>query len=234
MSYEGKHMYVGGTPIAHYKYEQGFGGNMRTLLLIVLSMSAVGCGKVNFDNDKLEEIKDIIDNGIDLGGGDDDDDSDDDLYCPRYDLVVKSTHASNKKLNYKFTFNAEVKQKSTEGEIKIKFLQNSNSVNYTQCSGKYSNTSILPNLKPLQAVEALTAEIEITHGISCPTVMPERTTYLEVIDSATNTVVWDEKELIDYIGSCEFGYSDVGVDLRDKIMKLSDGVAKEMADACNK
>lgn len=208
---------------------------MRTLLLLLLTVFAVGCGKVKFDNDK---IKEIIDQGIDLGGGDDNDDDDDngddDLYCPRYDLVVKSTHLNNKKMNYKFTFNGEVQQKSTEGDIKVRFLQDSASVRYTQCSGSFTNTSITPNLKPLQAVEDLTAEIEITHGVSCPTVVPERTTYIQVIDSATNSVMWDEKELIDYIGSCEFGYSSAGMDLRDKIMKLSDGVVKAMADSCNK
>lgn len=206
---------------------------MRALLLVLLSLSVINCGKVKFTNDQIQDILD--EHGIDLDdGGDDDGDDNDDLICPRYDLVVKSSHTSNKKLNYKFTFNAEVKQTSTEGDIKVKFLQDSNTVNYTQCSGKYTNTTVVPNLKPLQAVEDLTAEIVINHGMSCPTVVPERTTYLEVIDSATNTVVWDEKEIIDTIGACEFGYTTEGNALREKIMKLSDGVTKIMADACNK
>ncbi len=203
---------------------------MKHLLLLVLAMFAVGCGKVKFTNDQLQDILDQ--NGIDLDGGDDGDD--DGLVCPRYDLVVKSSHVSNKKLNYKFTFNAEVKQTSVEGDIKVKFLQDSNSVNYTQCSGAFTNTSISPNFKPLQAVEDLTAEIVINHGMACPTVVPDRETYLQVIDAATNEVLWDEKDLISEIGACEFGYSDVGVDLRDKILKLSDGVTKTMADACTK
>ncbi|MCC6138585.1 MAG: hypothetical protein IT287_08125 [Bdellovibrionaceae bacterium] len=58
---------------------------MKALLIILLALSAINCSKVKFDNDQIEEINDIIDEGIDLGGDDDsdnddsnDDDNDDD------------------------------------------------------------------------------------------------------------------------------------------------------------
>lgn len=209
---------------------------MRVLLILLLALSAINCSKVKFSNDQLEEI---LDEGIDLEDNDDDDDDDDDddgddgEICPRYDLVVKSTHQNTKKLNYKFKFNGEVKHKSTEGEIDVLFLKDG-AVKYTQCSGEYTNTTIAKNLAPLKAAETLTAELVINHGQACATVVPERTTLLQVIDSATNEVLWDEQEMIDEIGACEFGYTEEGADLRAKIMNLADGVVNKMADACTK
>lgn len=210
---------------------------MRALLIVLLALTAINCSKVKFTNDQLEEV---LDEGIDLGDDDNDDDDDgivddidDEVICPRYDLVVKSTHENTKKLNYLFTFNGELKHNSTQGEIDVIFLKDG--VNkFTQCSGAYTNTTLATTLNPLKAVESLTSEVVINHGVSCPTVMPVRTTLIQVIDSATNEILWDEKEMIDFIGSCEYGYTEEGTALRNQILGLADGVVNTMAAACTK
>jgi hypothetical protein len=214
---------------------------MKSLLILLLALTAINCSKVKFTNDQIDQIEEVIDQGIDLGGenvddeDDDgiDDDVDDEVICPRYDLVVKSTHENTKKLNYLFTFNGETKHNSTEGEIDVIFLKDG-AKKFTQCSGSYTNTTMNPNLKPLKAVEGLTSEIVINHGVSCLAVVPERTTRIQVIDNATNKILWDEQELIDFVGSCEFGYTEEGMELRNKILGLADGVVNAMAATCNK
>lgn len=234
---------------------------MKALLVVLFALASINCSKVKFNNDDLTGLQEVIDDGIDLGDKDndrdddindddkddkDDDDKDDDvadddsdddtddgLICPRYDLVVKSSHANNKKLNFKFNYNGEIKNTSVQGKINVLFLKDGVK-KFTQCSGEYTNTTISKAMLPLRVVEKLTSQVVITHGITCAAMIPERLTSLQVIDTATGGVLWDEKKLRDELGACEFGYTEEGTALREKILGLADGVVDQMAAACTK
>jgi hypothetical protein len=215
---------------------------MKLLVILLLAFVTVNCSKVKFSSDQVDEIIDIINDDGDQNTDDDDtvvdDDQDDhdhdDEVCPRYDIVIISKHQNINKLNYKFTFNAEMDQKSTEGDIKVKFNKDDGAVHLTQCSGSFVNTMYRKNMKPLNVIENLTGEIVINHGMSCPTVMPVRSTIFKVIDAATGEALYDEQKLINEIGSCEFGYTEAGNDMRNKVLNLADDVVSDMASACNK
>ena len=91
---------------------------MRVLILILLSMLVANCGNKSFSKDSKASNDNTFNQPNDPPGDDDDDDNDDDNSCPRYDLVVTSTHTSNKKLNFKYTGNAEMTHTSLQGTHK--------------------------------------------------------------------------------------------------------------------
>lgn len=211
---------------------------MKILLVVLFAITSINCSKVKFNNDQLQEIQDLVDQGINLDDGDNDDegdvDEDDgDLICPRYDLVVKSSHDDNSKLNYKFNYNGELKHTSIQGNIDVLFLKDGVK-KFTQCSGAFINTNILKTLEPLKVAEKLTGEIAINHGMSCVAMLPVRTTHLQVVDSASGKILWDEKSIIQQIGACEFGYTEEGIELRSQLIDLADKVVNKMASDCNK
>ncbi len=201
---------------------------MKALLLILLSLILVNCGNKKFTANQAQKTSDQIPKDDDQQDDDDNDDQDDDddLICPRYDLIIKSTHTSNKKLNFTYTFNAEMTHKSTKGKHKINFAK----AQYNTCSGNYTNTTILTSLVPLQVTEDLTDEVVITDGAAC--VSSARETTFKVLDAATNEVLFNEKDLKDELG-CEFGYSAAGKNLRKKLIDLADGVANAKGTACD-
>lgn len=209
--------------------DQFDGGYMKLLILVISALLAIHCSNKNFDTAQLNSTtENPVDEPLDL---EDEDEVEEGEVCPRYDLIVKSTDKRIKRLNFKFTFNAEVKQNTTQGKSHVLFLQD-DTTKYTQCSSEYTNTAFSVNLKPLKAVEALTAEVVLNHGRLCN--MPLRTTVLQVVDSATSKVLWDEQDIIDQIGACEFGYTDEGNVLREQIISFTDQVVNTLADACNK
>jgi uncharacterized protein YxeA len=200
---------------------------MKALLIIILSLAVVNCGKKKFTSNQTDLSTDHTtvhhdDNNDDDTNNDDDQNSN----CPRYDLVVKSTHTLNKKLNFTYTFNAEMTFTSLEGKHNILFSK----AKYSPCSGDYVNTSILPSLNPLKTTEDLTGEVMITDGATC--VSSSRDTTFQVIDSATSEVLFDEQDLKTQLG-CEFGYTDAGKLMRKNLIDLADGVAQAKGAACN-
>jgi len=211
---------------------------MKVFLLVLASLLLVNCGGKNFSGSAPQKSQDdnlfTDDDFLDDNNDDDDDDIPDiadpeDEICPRYDVVVKSTHKKNERLNFNFTFNGEMTFKATAGDIKIQFSK----AKYSSCSGSYTNTSIQTALVPLQAVEDLTSEILITHDAACAAVVPDRVVTISVVDSATSQVLFSEQTLRNEIGSCEFSYTSTGLALRNKIVGLADGVANAKGAACN-
>ncbi len=187
-------------------------------------------GDVIADGDDDEEDGD--DDSDDDTDNDDDDVVSEEPYCPRYDLIVKSSHVSTDKLNYKLTFNGETLQKSTQGNIKVQFLKDG-AKKYTKCSGDFINTLHYPHLKPLKAVEAMTAEIVINHSRVCHTGMPQRVTGIQVFDAATGQKLWDEIKLRGQIGACAYGYTEEGSRLRSNLLSFADKVTGDMAEDCS-
>lgn len=219
---------------------------MRIITITLLALLLVNCGNKKFTSDSVQPSIDLLedefiidddgetiadDDTTDDDDGDDDDDDTTDPYCPRYDLVVKSSHISTKRLTYKFIFNAEVNQFSNEGQINVQFLEDG-AKKFTECSGEYTNTAHYLTLKPLKAIEQLTREIMLDYSKSCAAVMPERLTSIQVIDSANGNILWDEQKLKNRFGDCAFGYTDEGTEIRNSIIGFSDKVTKEMANQC--
>lgn len=226
---------------------------MKSLVLLIFAFISLNCSRAHFTGQQTKALLDLVESTEDMtdsmtednddDGSDDvvtedsttdsSDDADDELYCPRYDLVVKSSDSNTPRLNYKFTFNGEVRQLSTQGNIHVQFLKDGTN-KYTQCSRNFSNTAFSTNLKPLKALELLTGEITITHDRVCTLQLPLRSTTLQVIDAANGNVLWDEQNIKTSIGFCEFGYSSEGQLLRSQIVDLADQISQNIADACTK
>ncbi len=183
----------------------------------------VNCGGKNFSANTQNPSQDDDDNIV----IDDQDDGGDGEVCPRYDLVITSTHTTNKKLNFKYTFNGEMTFTAIKSgaEHKIQFTNSK----FSSCSGNYTNTTIQKNLVPLQALEDLTGTVLITTGAACVT--SPRITTIKVIDGANGNLLYDESEMRDQLG-CEYGYTTDGQALRTKLLNLADGVANAKGAAC--
>lgn len=193
---------------------------MKALLLILLSLALVNCSNKKFTSDL------VASNDDDVIVDDHDDDTGDDVICPRYDLIIDSKGADNKRHNYTFTFNAEMTFKSTQGDIAISFKNNK----YSSCSGNYTNNAIQSSLVPLQATEDLTGTVMIVHGQTCPT--PGREINIKVVDAATGDVLFNENQQRNMHG-CEFSYTPNGQILRQNLISLADAVADAKGAACN-
>lgn len=203
------------------------------LALIVLSFAVTACGKKSFESSQLAE-----------GGGDDnfDDYNDDDVInppppndddgnvvCPRYDLIIDSTDQSTARRNYRFNFNSEMKQTTAQGEIDIIFQTN----RYANCSGEVRNNNIATNLKPLNLTEDLTKQVVINVGRVCALMVPQIQQTIRVIDTATGKVLFDEQKLRQTIGSCEFGYTTAGQNIRNQLIQFANAIADRKAAPCN-
>ncbi len=198
------------------------------ILFVVLIAATTACGKKTFEasnpstqDDHFGDDDDIID-PVDPTGEE----------CPRYDLIVDSTDQNLARRNYRFIYNSEMKKTSTQGEIDVTFHKNSSSVRYTQCSGGYTNTSILTGFKPLNATEELTRQLVRNVGQVCTMMVPLQQTTISVVDAANGRVLFNEQKFRQDMG-CEFGYTTTGQNLRAQLIQLAHGVVDSKASVCN-
>jgi hypothetical protein len=186
----------------------------------------VSCGPKSFESLQRSQDDDRF--------GEEDVIIDTEIQCPRYDLIVDSTDQTRASRNYHFVYNSEMKLNATQGEIEVIFNQNSNAVNYTQCSGAANNTSVMTSLKPLDVTEALSKEVAVYVDRVCTMMVPQQSESIKVVDVATNKVLFDEAKIKASIGGCEFGYTAEGQILRAQIIQFSHGVVDQKAAVCNK
>lgn len=206
------------------------GDFMKTPLLLLIFLSAIfmGCGKKTFESNLSDSQTPIpVDPGIVI------DPPVDGNECPRYDLVVDSSHQSVAHRNYRFVFNSEMKKTSTQGVINVHYLQDSSTVHFTRCSGNYQNTMVMVSLKPLDVTEELTRQMVIDHNQSCPAVAPQQLETIRVLDGVTGRVLFDEQTFRQSAGACQFGYTALGRQLRSQLIQLATGVVDLKAAACH-
>lgn len=203
---------------------------IKILTLCLLALSLGACANKSFETASPSVTDDDI--FIPPTTTDDDDDviTPPPVVCPRYDLVVDSVDLQTPYRNFQFVFNSEMKMTSTQGEIDVIFHQNSSSIQYTRCSGEFTNTAIMPSLKPLDVTQELTKQIVISHGRVCAA--PRHYSTIKVIDSANGRVLFDEQVFRQQNGACEFGYTTEGQQLRRQLVDFSQAIADIKAAAC--
>lgn len=208
------------------------------LKLKILLLCAIGFGFTACANKSFETASpSVSDDDIFQPPTPTDDDDDiiidpEPLVCPRYDLIVDSVDQQTAHRNFRFNFNSEMKMNATQGEIDVVFQQDSSSIRYTQCSGGFTNTAIMPGLKPLDITQELTKQILISHGKLCNTPAIVRYSTIRVIDSATGRTLFDEQVFRQQNGACEFGYSTSGQELRRQLIDFSRAIVDVKAAAC--
>ncbi len=207
------------------------------LLLVAFGLTVTACGKKSFETTQFAEdgggdgnlddnFDDYNDDVINPPPPNGDDDS---VVCPRYDLIVDSTDQTTARRNYRFNFNSEMKQTTAQGEIDITFQAN----RYASCSGEVANNNIATNIKPLNLTEDLTRQIVINVGRMCALVVPQKQETIRVIDTATGRVLFDEQKLRQTIGTCEFGYTTTGQNIRNQLIQMAHSIADRKAAPCN-
>ncbi len=210
---------------------------MKNLFFILLSLGLLvsGCAEKSYNSfSPISSEDDNFGDDDDVIVDPDDDDDDGVVVCPRYDLVVISSDTITASRNYKFVFNSEMKQTTTQGKIDVTFNKDSSTVHYIQCSGAVTNTTVLPSFKPLDATEDITKQIAIYPGRSCTTQIAQKQETIRVIDSANGEILFDEEEFRAKVGACAFGYTADGEVLREQILQFARGVVDNAASSCHK
>ena len=203
---------------------------LKTLTLCLLGFGLTACAAKSFETTSPSVTDDDI---FEPPVTDDDDDiivDPNPVVCPRYDLVVDSVDQQTAHRNFHFNFNSEMKMNSTEGEIDVVFQQDSSSIRYTRCSGEFTNTAVMPTLKPLDITQELTKKILISNGRICA--MPRSYSTIRVIDTATGRTLFDEQVFRQQNGACEFGYTAEGQELRRQLIVFSQTIVDIKAAAC--